>query len=159
MQPSIFLTKAIVDWSYAFIAAVSVKAMAFTLSIYSFDYSARSKPFLAVCLAKQMPSHMVTNWHLPPSSRPPILIKACRFNTSPINSSWSFRICPFSCCSRRCHLCIHAIVSPSLLTNKYLGSDSINGTTSFYTLTSSPFYMVIPSDNSIWVYCDSDSNT
>ena len=49
------------DWTLAYIVAVYVKALDFTLSISSFACSARFDNFLQMCLAKQMPSYMITN--------------------------------------------------------------------------------------------------
>ena len=42
------------DWNSDFIAAVSAKALDFTLSISFFDFSASFKNSLDMCLAKRM---------------------------------------------------------------------------------------------------------
>ena len=86
---SIFLTKSMVDLTLAFMSTVYVKALALTLSISSFTWSATFKPCLAMCLARWIPSHMIPTWYFHPSYLPPLPIDTWRFNTYPIINSLS----------------------------------------------------------------------
>ena len=90
------MAKTIVDWSLYFIAAVSVKALAFTLSISTVACSASVKSCLEVCLDTLMPSHMFTTWYLHPLYLHPLPTYAWKLNMFPINCSWSFLSCTFS---------------------------------------------------------------
>ena len=142
-----FFTIAMVVWRSALMNAVYAISLYFILSIPSLSWIHNEALYLWMRFVIMMPSCMVSTWSYLSSSLTHLPIVTWKFRTSPIKVSWYSQSILISSWSQWFHLRNQGIMSYPPLNDIYSGESSVKGTVRLVILNTSPFDILIPSDN------------